>query len=139
MNPSAVTKEIADRLRGAQTLAGRTYEWPIASISSAPAAIVTVPARIDYDQTYARGRDRWDGVAAVAVGKPNDRATWDALTRYLGDGGPENLKALVEADGYASCDSVTMSTVDTDVWQFGSIDYLTIVCSLEIWGPGRGA
>lgn len=137
MKLTDVMDEIAERLRQVPSLAGRTYEWPKASIT-APAAIVTYPTHGDFDETYARGRDRWDGVVAVCAGKPTDRGTREQVGGYVDGSGPESVKEALEAEGYASCDSVTVTGWDIDIWQVGGVDSLTAVFALDIWGPGEG-
>lgn len=138
MNVAEVMDEIADRLRQASSLAGRVYAWPVPKIT-APAAIVPYPASGAFDESYGRGTDKVTGAIVVAVGRPLDRTTRDRLTQYLDGSGPESVKALVDGDGsYASCDSVTVTGWETDVYAFGDIDYLTAVFSIDIYGPGEG-
>lgn len=137
MRLGAVMDEIAQRLRQAPSLAGgRTHAYPPATIAP-PAAIVGYPTRGEFDQTYARGRDRWTGVVVIAVGRPTERQTRDLIAKYIDGSGAESVKALLDADGYASCDSVTVTEWETDVYDIGTVPYLTAVFQLDIWGPGK--
>lgn len=138
MNVADVMEEIAARVRLAPSLAGRTYAYPAGSVTP-PAAIVAYPSKGTFDESYGRGRDSMDGVIVVAVGRPSERQTRDQLTRYLDGSGPESIKALVDGDGtYASCDSVTVTGWETDVYNIGGTEYLVAVFALDIWGPGEG-
>lgn len=132
-----VMDEIAERLKLAPSLAGRTYAWPIATVTP-PAAIVTYPTDGTFDATYGRGMDTMTGVVVVVVGRPTERQTRDLLTRYLDGSGAESVKALLDGDGedYASCDGVRVADWDVDVYTIGGTDYLTAVFSLDIAGQG---
>jgi hypothetical protein len=136
VNVGDVMDEVAGRVRQAPSLAGRTYAWPVGAIT-APAAIVPYPSAGTFDESYGRGTDRVTGALVVAVGRPLDRSTRDRLTQYLDGAGAESIKALVDGDGdYASCDSVTVTGWETDVYAFGDVDYLVAVFALDIYGPG---
>lgn len=139
MNLGAVMDEIAERLRQAPTLAGRTFAYPPATVSP-PAAIVTYPTDGTFDETYGRGVDRMTGVVVVLVGRPTERQTRDNLTRYIDGSGTESVKQLVDGeDGdYTACDGVRVASWETDVHTIGGTDYLAAVFSLDIYGPGEG-
>lgn len=137
MNIGDVMDEIAERLRGAASLAGRTYAYPPGSITP-PAAIVSYPTTGTFDATYGRGVDTMTGVVVVVVGSPTLRQTRDQLTKYLDGSGAESVKALLDGDDgdYASCDGVRVADWETDVYTIGGTDYLAAVFSLDIAGPG---
>lgn len=139
MNIADVMDELAVRLRVAPSLAGRTYEYPPATLVP-PAAIVSYPTEGTFDATYGRGVDTMSGVVLVVAGRPTDRTTRDVITRYVDGAGPESVKALLDGDDddYASCDGVRVAGWDIDVYTIGGIDYLTAVFSLDIVGPGAG-
>jgi len=137
MNLGNVMDEIANRLRQAPTLAGRTYAQPVGSIV-APAAIVDFPADGTFDESYGRGLDRMTGTVAVLVGRPTERQTRDQLTKYIDGSGAESVKALLDADGYTACDNVRVTGWITEVWTVAAVPYLTAVFSLDIYGPGEG-
>lgn len=132
-----VMDEVAERLRLAPSLVGRTFAYPPATVSP-PAAIVSYPTDGKFDETYGRGVDHWTGVVVVVVGRPTERQSRDLLAKYIDGDGAESVKALLDGDGdYESCDSVTVTSWETDVYTIGGTDYLTAVFSLDIWGPGR--
>lgn len=137
MKLADVMNELATRLRQAPSLAGRTSEFPIPPASvSPPAAIVAYPSHGDFDETYGRGVDRWDGVVVIVVGRPTERQTRDLLGKYIDGSGPESVKALLDAEGYVSCDNVRVAGWDTDTYTINGTDYLTAVFPLDIFGPG---
>lgn len=133
-----VMDEIAVRVRQAPSLTGRTHAQPVGAITP-PTAIVDYPTNGKFDESYGRGTDRLTGSLAVAVGRPTERQTRDQLTKYLDGSGPESIKALVDGDGnYVSCDSVTVTGWETEVWTIGTVDYLVAIFELDIYGPGEG-
>lgn len=137
MDIAAVMDEIAEKLRVAPSLTGRTYAYPPADIS-APAAVVTYPTDMIFDVTYGRGVDRMTGVVVVLVGEPTKRQTRDQLTRYLDGSGPESVKALLDGDegDYTSCDGVRVTGWEVDVHTIGGKDHVAAVFQLDIAGPG---
>lgn len=136
MNLADVMDEIAERLRQAPSLAGRTYAYPKASISP-PAAIVSYPTNYNFDESYGRGLDRiTGGMVFIAVGNVLERQSRDLLTKYVSGSGDESVKQLLEAEGYTSCDFVHVSSVDFDTYTIGAVDYLTAIFELDIVGPG---
>lgn len=137
MDIAAVMDEIAERLRAAPSLTGRTYAWPIATVAP-PAAVIAYPEAYTFDATYGRGVDTMTGSVVVFVGRPTDRSSRDQLARYVAGDGPESVKALLDGDDddYESCDGVRVASVEFDVYPVGGVDYLTAVFSLDIAGPG---
>lgn len=135
MDVVAVMDEVAEKLRAAPSLAGRTFEWPNGKVRP-PAAIVTYPPGYDFDKTYGRGVDTMAGVVVVIVGQVDKRQTRDMFGTYTS--GPESIKTLIDGDegDYASCDSVSVVRWETDTHTIGEIDYLAIVFELAITGPG---
>lgn len=136
MNVGDLMDEIAARVRGAASLAGRTYAYVPASVT-APAAIVPYPSAGEFDQAYGRGTDKITGTIVIAIGRPTDRSAKDRLTGYLDGSGPESVKALVDGENYASCDSVTVTGWQVDVAAFGDTDYLVAVFSWDAFGRGE--
>lgn len=137
MKLSDVMDEIAERLRQAPSLANRTHAFPPGAVTP-PAAIVAYPTNGTFDATYGRGKDTMTGVVVVVVGNPTKQQTREAITKYIDGSGPESVKALLDADGYTSCDSdgVRVTDWDMDVYTIGSTDYLAAVFQLDIVGPG---
>jgi len=137
MNLVAVMDEIAEKLRAAPSLTGRTYAYPQSPIAP-PAAIVTYPTEGTFDATYGRGLDTMTGVVVIAVGRPNERTARDRLAGYIAGSGPESVKALLDGDedDYTSCDGIRVAEWETDVYNIGGTDYLVVIFRLDIAGPG---
>jgi len=137
VNIGAVMDEIAAKLAAAPTLAGRVYAYPASTISP-PAAVVNYPAKVDYDQSARRGRDRLEGTIVVFIGRPEQPASRDLVTRYANGIGPDSVKALVEGedDDYASCDGVSVDDALFDVFEVASVPLLVAVFSWAAYGPG---
>lgn len=137
MNLIDVMDEIAEKLRSAPSLAGRTYAYPESKITP-PAAIVTYPTDGTFDATYGRGVDTMTGVVVVMVGRPNERTARDRLAGYINGSGPESVKQLLdgEEDDYASCDGVRVADWETGEYTMSGVDYLAVIFRLDIAGPG---
>jgi hypothetical protein len=133
-----IMDEMAQKLRQATSLAGRTYAYPPASVK-APAAIVSYPEDYTFDATYRRGMDKMTGEVIIVVGRPHERQSRDLLTKYVNGSGPESVKALLDGGqgSYSSCDSVRVAKAEFDVVTIGGVDYLAAVFSVDI--AGRGA
>lgn len=140
MDIAAVMDEIATKLRVAPSLTGRTYAYPPATITP-PAAVVTYPTDMVFDQTYGRGVDSMTGVVVVLVGPPTERQTRDQLAKYLNGSGAESVKALLDGEKggsnpYTSCDGVRVAGWEVDVHTIGGKDHVAAVFQLDIAGPG---
>lgn len=137
MNVDDVMDELAEKLRAAPSLTGRTFAYPPATLVP-PAAIVSYPTEGKFDETYGRGVDTMTGVVVVVVGRPTDRTTRDRIAKYIAGSGAESVKALLDGDedDYASCDGVRVADWETDVYTIGGTDYLVAVFRLDIAGPG---
>lgn len=133
MDIAAVMDEIADQLG---TIAGlRVHAAPPGSIQP-PAAVVSFPERIDFDATYGRGMDTLKLPVVLAVGRPTERSTRDAIAGYCAGSGSASVKAVLEEGVYAEFDTVRVASVDFDVITIGAVDYMAAVFSLEISGTG---
>jgi hypothetical protein len=136
MNIGDVMDEIAERLRRAPSLAGRTFEYPPGSVHG-HAAIVTYPDDYTFDAAYQRGLDRMTIPVWIVVGRPTDRSTRDLLSKYINGSGEESVKALLEDDDeYQSFDTLRVASVQFDNYPIGAVEYLAAGFNLEITGQG---
>lgn len=134
MNLQTVMAQVATQL---DTIGGlRVYGFPPDSLLP-PAAVVSFPEDLTYDQTYQRGVDRMTLPVVVVVGKPNDRSTVERLGKYADGSGPASVKAVVEAGTYTAFDEARVMSVEFDVVTIGGTDYMAALFSLDI--AGRGA
>lgn len=132
-----VMDEIAARLKaGVPLLTGRTYAWPTLTVTP-PAAVITYPEKISYDQTGGRGVDKIDDVTIlVFCGRPHERQTRDLAAAFTNPDDVQSVKAAVDGEGYASCDQVSVFEAGFDVYALAGTDYLGIAFPLTIYGPG---
>jgi hypothetical protein len=133
MRLADVMEEVAARLGSIDGL--RVFPHPADSVSP-PAAIVSYPETLTYDETYGRGFDRMTLPVVVVVGKPYDRSTRDLITRYTDGSGGSSVKAALEAGTYASCDGIRVTGVEFDVVSIAGTDYVAAQFDLDIAGSG---
>lgn len=128
-----VMQALADRL---DTIAGlRVYAHPPEAINP-PAAVVSYPDSIDYDQTYGRGMDRMQVPVVVLVKKLSARVARDDLTRFVDGTGPASVKAVLESGTYTAFHTIRVSTATVDVVEVAGIDYLAVTFMADITGSG---
>jgi hypothetical protein len=102
-----------------------------------PAAIVSYPEKVDFDETYGRGMDRIpDWPVVVVVGKATDRTARTRIYQYAAATGSNSLKTVLQAHTWAACDVLTVTSVEFDVVTIGAIDYIAALFHLDITGQG---
>lgn len=129
---------VADALGEAVKTTGlRIPPWGVEKIVP-PAAVITVPAEIAYDQTKGRGFDRFrDMQVLVLLARGEQHATREALSAYTDGAGPKSVKAAIEGHDYADvCDTVKVVTATFEVIRFAEIPYEGVIFSLDITGRG---
>lgn len=130
--------EVAGELRTAlQTIDGLNVpEWGVQRISP-PAAVIALPERVDYDDTYQRGRDVIpDLLVLVLVANPAQPAARREVAGYAAGGGAQSVKAAVEAGTYTALTAVRVVWCEFDVVSYAGTDYLAAMFHLEISGEG---
>jgi hypothetical protein len=134
MDLGAVMDEVGDRLDNITGL--RVHRYPPDDVSP-PAAIVSYPETITYDETMRRGMDRYPDLSvAILLGKVSARATRDAISVYADGAGDRSIKAVLDGGDYESCDSVRVTGAEFDVVTIAAVDYLGVMFNLDIVGPG---
>lgn len=101
-----------------------------------PAAYVSYPDSITFDQTYGRGQDAMVLQVVLVVGRTVDRATRTALAGYCKGSGSSSVKAAVDGGTYTACDSVTVTGVEFDVVPLGAVDHMAAIFSVSVVGSG---
>lgn len=134
MNLELIAGELALALK---TVPGmRVPPWGVKAIQP-PAAVIALPERVDYDQTYGRGLDRFpDWPVVVLVGQPEQRASRTRLAKYAAGAGTASVKARLEAYAYTTCDSVSVVWAEPDTAKYAGVDYLAMIFHLDITGKG---
>jgi hypothetical protein len=132
-------EDVAEEIRGALVvIAGlRTPPWGVAKVQP-PAAVVALPERVVFDETYGRGKDRYpDLPLVVLVGAPEARASRKALAAYADGSGPRSVKAVLEAHLWTTCEVLTVTSVDFDAGAtFAGTPLLAAIFHLDIIGRG---
>jgi hypothetical protein len=135
MDLEAVSTEIRTALG---TITGlRTPPWGVEQVQ-APAAIVALPERVSFDETYGRGKDMYpDLPVVVLVGAPEDRASRKSLAAYAAGSGAKSVKAVLEAYAWTTCDNVTVESCEFNAGAtFNAVPYLAAIFHLKIIGRG---
>lgn len=132
--------DVTDELRAAlDTIDGlRVPPWGSESIS-APAALVGLPVRIDYDETYDRGADRYPDLEIyVLVDKPQDRQVRERLAQYVAGAGSKSVKQAIESYAYTSCDpqTVRVASCEFEEVKYAGVPYLAAIFHVDLTGDG---
>ncbi|MEV6348570.1 hypothetical protein [Actinoplanes sp. NPDC051851] len=135
MDLEAVSTEIGTALAGIIGL--RIPAWGVESVEP-PAAIVALPDRIDFDETYGRGKDHYpDLPVVILVGAPEDRASRKALAAYAAGSGSKSVKAVLEAYAWTTCESVRVAWAEFDQGaEYAGTPLLAAIFHLDIIGKG---
>jgi hypothetical protein len=132
--------DVVGEIRAAlDTIAGlRVPEWGVQSITP-PAALVLPPERIDFDDTYGRGKDRYpDMEAVVLVANPTTWRAMEMLAPYADGSGAQSVKAAIEGYAFTACDpeSVRVAYVEFEVATYAGTPYLAAIFHIELTGTG---
>ena len=101
-----------------------------------PAAYVSYPDSITFDETYGRGSDSMALQVVVIVGKTVARATRTALAAYCAGSGDNSVKEAIEGTPYESADSVTVTGVEFDAVELAGIDHMAAIFNVNVVGAG---
>jgi hypothetical protein len=134
MNLNTVADEIATVL---DTIPGlRVFGYPPPTVSP-PAAIVSYPEAVDFDETYGRGMDRIrDWPVEIVDGKATDRTGRQRILAYAAATGPSSVKAVLEAHTWTSLATLRVTSVDFAVYEIAGANYISALFHLDIAGQG---
>ncbi|MEU6387657.1 hypothetical protein ABZ847_29335 [Streptomyces bauhiniae] len=133
MELDAVVAEVRQALG---TIGLSLPEWGVQRIHP-PAAMVALPERIAFDQTYGRGSDAIEGLPVlVLVARPTSPEARREIAEYAAGAGPKSVKAAVEAFAFTAADDVTVVSAEFDVVTLAGTDYLAAQFNLDIVGRG---
>lgn len=133
MDPLGAREQIETAL---DTIPGlRVTKW--GTQVAVPAALVTLPERVDYHQTYGVGSTRIvDMMVLVLASKPDSRTAVTTLLPYAAETGPLSIKAVLEGYAWTALDVMTVTSVDFDVVTYEGTSYLAAMFHLDIIGRG---
>lgn len=134
MDLGNVMQAVADRIA---TIAGlHVYAYPPDTVQP-PAAIVTYPGTLTFDETYGRGMDRIEDLGVVLlVGKVSDRASRDLITKWVKGSGAASVKAVIESGTYTAFDTVRVVKAEFDIIAVAGVEHLAATLTLDIAGTG---
>lgn len=134
MDLYAVMGEVGTALTGIAGL--RVAKWGAKRVD-VPAAVVTLPDEIIFDQTYGRGSDKIaDLVVFVMVGDARRDDSVKQLAAYCAGSGAKSVKAKIEAYTYTTLHTaVVTKCLFPDVTYAGN-PYLAAEFHIDIIGLG---
>lgn len=133
MNLANVMVELGALL---ETISGlNVTAYPPGTVN-APAAIVSMPERIDYDETYGRGSDHITLQVTLLVAGPTEVGTRDRLAQYADGSGAFSVKQVLESGTPVSYDVARVVSAEFDVYTVGGIAYAATIFTVEITGSG---
>ncbi|MEH1013050.1 hypothetical protein V6U90_08055 [Micromonospora sp. CPCC 206060] len=134
MNLEQVATELGNALRAIDGLS--VPQWGVQRVHP-PAAVVTLPGRVEYDKTYGRGADEvpeWQVIVLVAnPTRPESRRT---IAGYAAGSGPTSVKQAIEAGTYTACDQPRVTSAEFDVVTYVDVKYLAAIFTVAITGKG---
>jgi hypothetical protein len=133
MDLAAVMDAVSTRLDIIDGL--RCHPYPPPTLTP-PAAVVSYPDMLTFDEAYARGADRIKLPVVLVVGRVSDRAARDKLGAYCNGSGASSVKAVLESGAYTVFDSLRVEGIDFDVVTIASVDYMAALFTLDIVGSG---
>lgn len=102
-----------------------------------PAALISLPTNVDYDQTYGRGSDVMNLLVTLLVSQAGGARTGrGAIAPYADGSGPKSIKKVLERHSYTSCDSVVVASSEFARIKFSEIVFLGVIFRVEITGQG---
>lgn len=133
MNLGGVMDELGAALDTIEDL--RVFPYSAQRIT-VPAAIVTWPEEINYDQAMSRGGDRLTLPVFVLVGLIDARSSRDDLAAYLAGSGPRSVKAVIDGYRYIELDSARVTSAKVESVSVAGVEYLAGVFDVDIFGRG---
>jgi hypothetical protein len=133
VNLADVMDELAAEL---DTISGlRVYAFPVDQ-AHPPLAVIGYPETYTYDLTFGRGVDQLTFPVYLLVSKAWDRSSRDELAPYCDGSGARSIKAVLEGGSYAAMSSVRVASATFEVVSVGSVEFLTAVFSVDVYGSG---
>lgn len=114
------------------------YAYPPDTLTP-PAAYISYPQSVDFDETYQRGEDKITDLPIVlVVGKAVERSARDQAARWASGDGGQSLKAALEAYTWTTCDALVVTSCEFDVELIAGVPYLAALFKATVVGPGEG-
>lgn len=101
-----------------------------------PAAYVSYPESINYDNEYGRGSDTMNLQVVVVIGRTNARQTRKDLARFSDGNDTGSIKTALETFTYQQVEVLVVKSVVFDVVRIAAIDYMAGLFNIEATGGG---
>lgn len=120
-----------------KTVAGLNVpEWGVQRVHP-PAALISLPDRITYDETYQRGTDKYEDVQVIVlVAHPTKPEARREIATYADGSGATSVKQAIEAHTYTSCTEPHVAWAEFRDVTYADTPYLACIFHLEISGKG---
>jgi len=128
-----VIEELADRLRAITNI--EVHPMPVGTVVP-PAAVITYPDTVTFDETYGRGADDLTLEVHIVTGAMFDRDARDRLLAYANGAGDRSIKQRLEAGANVTFDVVRVASVEFEPTKIAGVDYMAAVFTIEIAGQG---
>lgn len=130
-----VMDEIGDQLETISGLNVLPYE---ADDVSPPAALISLPAMINYQSTYARGINEIDILVTVLVGMVGDKVRRKEIAPFADSSGAKSVVTKLEAHNgsYTAFSSIQVRTGVFAIINIAQVDWLAAIFSCHILGRG---
>jgi len=129
-----VIDELGDALDEIEGL--RVFRYLPDSVSP-PVAIVALPERIDFDETYGRGSDRLTIDIAIIVDKAYDRTVVGRMSPFASGSGESAVKNALETyDSYTAFDWVHVDYAEFVPHEHAGQSFLSCVFTVQVVGVG---
>jgi hypothetical protein len=114
----------------------RVKAWGPETVT-APAALVTLPARVNYHGGYGTGmQEIKDLTVVVLVGKASDRVALKRICEYVAASGARSVKTKIESYTYTTLDSIVVTEATfSPAEEKDGTEYLAAVFHIDITGP----
>jgi hypothetical protein len=133
MDLNDVMDEVAAQL---DTISGlRCFAYPPDDVQP-PAAIVSYPEAITFDETYGRGMDRMTMPVWLLVDRVVDRTSRARLAAYCAGSGASSVKAVLESGTYTAFHTVRVTGVEFESVTVAGTEYVAAIFDLDIAGAG---
>jgi len=129
MNLLAITTELGDKLKTIDGL--RVSDFPSGGIH-VPAAVVTLPERVDYDADMDQGADDLQLDVVVIVDGVSDRLVVSKLSDYVSRDGASSVKNALETGPNTAFDFAHVRAVEFEPFKYNDMEYTAAIFEVTI-------
>lgn len=102
-----------------------------------PAALISLPTNVKFDETYGRGADVMTLVVTLLVSRNGSgRTRRGAIAPYADGVGPKSIKKALERHQYRACDFAVVTSAEFANVKMNEATYLGVIFTVNIAGQG---